>query len=470
MYIKYGAIFCILFFAIIGKTFAEDKFIGLPEPGHLKDEWWPSNFHGNDGEADRVEDSDSQKNSPAPANGRDNKKNNNNKDEKHIVRSAPLVKLHSQDVNNQGLPANTNSRRLPRILRVGPGREFARPSEAAAVAQDGDTVEIDAAGNYRNDEVFWRRNKLSIKGVGGRPLITADRELTNGKALWVIQGNDIKIENIEFTRARVRDRNGAGLRLEGGSVFVTACYFHHNQNGILGGAKNSNVNIEYSEFAYNGTGDGFTHNIYIGKINRLTMRFNYIHHAIVGHNVKSRARENLLFYNRIMDESNGRASYQVDLPNGGTGILVGNVIQQGQKAENWSVIAFAAEGFRYNDNQLIMVNNTIVNDRHTGQFIRYKKGSMLKVVNNIFAGKAKVDNVGILDKFNLVKNLPKFIDRNKFNYHIPKNSSAIDKSISPGKVAGIELRARYEYKHKASATLRNIIHIADYGAFEYRPR
>jgi hypothetical protein len=99
------------------------------------------------------------------------------------------------------------------------------------------------------------------------------------------------VEWIEFSECQVPDENGAGIRQEGNDLTVRHCYFHHNQNGILAGTVNpSTIRIEHSEFGYNGFGDGYTHNLYINNIDSLIFRFNYSHHAIVGHELKSRAR------------------------------------------------------------------------------------------------------------------------------------------------------------------------------------
>ena len=38
------------------------------------------------------------------------------------------------------------------------------------------------------------------------------------------------------------------------------------------------------------------HNLYIGHVNKLTFRFNYSHHAYIGHNLKSRADANYILY------------------------------------------------------------------------------------------------------------------------------------------------------------------------------
>jgi len=57
------------------------------------------------------------------------------------------------------------------------------------------------------------------------------------------------------------------------------------------GPTDSEIVIERSTFARNGKGDGFTHNIYVGRIKRLTVRAVDSHHARIGHNLKSRARK-----------------------------------------------------------------------------------------------------------------------------------------------------------------------------------
>lgn len=71
------------------------------------------------------------------------------------------------------------------------------------------------------------------------------------------------VENIEFTGAKVRDKNGAGIRSEGTNLAISKCYFHDNQNGVLAGKNlQSSIVIADSVFEKNGFGDGQSHNIY----------------------------------------------------------------------------------------------------------------------------------------------------------------------------------------------------------------
>jgi hypothetical protein len=274
-------------------------------------------------------------------------------------------------------------------LRVGPQHELKSPSAAAKVARDGDLVEIEA-GLYAGDAAIWRQHGLTIRGVGGVAHLRADGAHAEGKAIWVIKGANTTVENIEFSGAKVRDRNGAGIRLEGAGLTVRNSYFHHNENGILTGVNpQSDILIEHSEFAHNTHQGGHNHNLYIGTVRSFTLRFSYVHHAMGGHNVKSRALKNVIEYNRIMDQKDGRSSYAIDLPNGGLSFVIGNVLQQGPRNENRTVVAYGAEGYKNPLNELHFINNTVVNEDPTGgRFIYARRGaSAIRIVGNLFSGR-----------------------------------------------------------------------------------
>jgi hypothetical protein len=204
-------------------------------------------------------------------------------------------------------------------LQVGPGKPFATPCAAIAAASVGSTIEIDSSVPYSGDTCAWTTDNLTIRGVGGaRAHIDAGGQSSQGKGIWVISGKNTVIENIEFSGASVPSLNGAGIRQQGDNLTIRNCYFHDNQEGILtDSSPTSTVLIELSEFARNGSGDGQSHNLYIGNVAQLIFRYNYSHHANIGHLLKSRAAQNVIAYNRLSDESTGNSSYQIDLPNGG---------------------------------------------------------------------------------------------------------------------------------------------------------
>ena len=253
------------------------------------------------------------------------------------------------------------------------------------------------SGDYVRDVAMWNKSDLTIRGVGGPVRIIAGGASAEGKATWVVRGDRIVVENLTFIGSRVPDRNGAGIRLERGRLKVVDCAFLDNQNGILT-ANNADIELEIegSEFGNNGAGDGQSHNLYAGAIGKLTVTGSYFHHANVGHLLKSRAERNFVSYNRLTDETEGRASYELEFPSGGLAYVLGNVIEQGAKTENWTIVSFGAEGYRSPGNELYLVNNTIVDDRRNpGTFLRVKGGAdRVKAVNNLLFGKGALDTAG----------------------------------------------------------------------------
>jgi hypothetical protein len=354
-----------------------------------------------------------------------------------------------------------------RILKVGPGKTYKLPSQAAAAAHDGDIVEIDAA-LYDGDVAVWAANHLILRAVGGRAHLRVAGQSAQGKGIWVITGNGAVVENIEFSGARVPDQNGAGIRLEGTGLTLRNCYFHNNEDGILtGNDSTSDVLIEGSEFSNNGYGDGRSHNIYVGVVRSFTLQHSYIHHARIGHNVKSRAQTNYILYNRIMDEKTGTASYAIDLPNGGRSYVIGNLIQKGVDADNPDLISYSAEGATNQWQEFYLVNNTLVTERSGGSFLQIHGTPSSLVANNMFVGNAKVLNGVATMSHNLSSDKPMFNGKDQFDYHLPAGSPAVDAGVDPGSAAGFDLTPKYQYVHPLGRESRRQTGAIDIGAYEF---
>lgn len=356
---------------------------------------------------------------------------------------------------------------------VGPSQTYTMPSQVSTLVQDGDTVLIDS-GMYASDVARWQANDLVIKGVNGRARLFSNGMVYGGKGIWVIQGDNTIVENIEFAEAACPDLNGAGIRQEGTNLTVRHCYFHDNENGILSGADvNSDILIEYTEFYNNGYGDGFSHNLYIGHINKLTFQYNYSHHADVGHELKSRAEENYILHNRFDEGATGTASRSIDLPNGGRAVIVGNVIEKGPNSQNSNLIGYGQEGITNSDASVYLVNNTIVNNRPTGSFLALGAGTLYgKVMNNIFAGTgtlitgmaAQLDSGG-----NIVSTIGAagFVNATAYDFHLVASSPAVNHCNPPGYVGAFNLLPTHEYVDTAAMVTRNVNGQLDAGAFEY---
>lgn len=280
-----------------------------------------------------------------------------------------------------------------RVIRVGPKRAVQQVSAAARLAMDGTVVEIDA-GDYAGDVAVWKAARLTIRGIGGRVRLMAGGASAEGKAIWVFRGGEVTVEDVEFSGARVQDRNGAGIRLEGGHLTVRRCRFLDSENGILtSNDPAAALNVEDSEFAHLGAGDGQSHGIYVGAIARFRLTGSHVHHAQVGHLVKSRARVNRIENNLLADGTGGRASYELEFPNGGVAEVLGNVIQQSATTENSIMVSFGAEGYRGPEHRLTLEGNTLVNlAGPEARFVRVATGAeSVHLVNNLLVGQGTVD-------------------------------------------------------------------------------
>lgn len=354
-------------------------------------------------------------------------------------------------------------------LEVGPGKTYAKPCAAFAAAANGDTIDIDASGSYAGDVCSIARSGLTIRGVNGRAHIDAAGKSAGGKAIWVIDGDDTTIENIELSGCKVPDKNGAGIRQQGKNLTIRHSYFHDNENGILAGDKTgSTITIEYSEFGNNGYGDGQSHNLYINHVDLFVFRFNYSHHAKIGHLVKSRAKENHIIANRLTGEPGGTQSYELNLPDGGRSYVIGNLFQQSSTTDNPALLDFLSERNVNPDNHLFVINNTFINELGRGTFVQIgaQTTEPAVITNNIFVGAGTVTSqASAVQSGNFVGTVAQaeFVDPAAWDYRLLPSSPCVDSGVDPG----TDLTPEYEYVHPASGRPRSVVGTIDVGAWEY---
>jgi len=365
-----------------------------------------------------------------------------------------------------------------KIWQVGPTRTYLVPSAVSNLVADGDTVEIDA-GLYTGDVAKWVANYLIIKSVGGGYAhLEAAGNHAEGKAIWVIKGAYCTVEGIEFSGCQVPDHNGAGIRQEGLNLTLRNCYFHHNEMGILTSNDGmSNFLFESCEFSFNGYGDGYSHNVYVGNVLSLQMRYCYSHDAHIGHLVKSRARHNYLLYNRFTGE-NGDGSYEVDLPNGGEAFLIGNLIEQSPNSQNGGIISFGLENQSHPEQRIILSHNTIVNDRFDGRFLQFSNATEHVIIyNNLILGPgtllqgspATLDSSHNIRLTNIADAM--LTDPANYDYHLLANSPCVDAGFAAGIWFDFQMTPNRDYLHPRSFNARVIFGAAeDVGAYEFKPQ
>src|SRR5262249_53433590 len=211
-------------------------------------------------------------------------------------------------------------------LKVGPTQTYKMPSAAAAVAKNGDHIEIQP-GQYF-DCAVWRADNLVIEGTGPGVVITD--KTCDGMGLFVIRGNNTTVRNLTLTRSRVPDSNGAGIRLVKGSLIVDSVKFINNQNGILGGEPGATVTIRNSDFDKNGTCEtACAHGIYIGHVDLLRVENSRFSNTRQAHSIKSRAQRTEVMGSTITDGPEGTSSFLIEIPNGGAVIARDNTLEKG---------------------------------------------------------------------------------------------------------------------------------------------
>ncbi|KAB2926826.1 MAG: hypothetical protein F9K30_05535 [Dechloromonas sp.] len=273
---------------------------------------------------------------------------------------------------------------------VGPGERITTIGEAARLARDGEIIDI-RPGTYRGQPAVWTQDRLLIRGSGERPVMLGGS--AEGKGIWVVRGGKVRIENIEFRGARVAHFNGAGIRFEKGSLSVHACRFADNEMGILtANFPEQTLEVSDSEFADAPHHPGDLHHLlYVGAIGKFVLRGSRFSGGHLGHLVKSRARESHVLYNMLVDGTEGKASYELEFPNGGLVYVLGNAIAQSAGTDNPAIVAYGAEGQRWPDNALYLAHNTLVNEHFGGDFLRvwaekFPAGLEIWQINNLLVG------------------------------------------------------------------------------------
>jgi hypothetical protein len=177
-----------------------------------------------------------------------------------------------------------------------------------------------------------------------------DGGICEGKATLVLRGRGAVVDGLVFENLRVPDGNGAGIRIEKGTLAVSRSLFRNSEQGILSASDDPtiDVTIERSTFSRLGRCDrglSCAHSVYLAGIRSVTVRYSRFEKGSGGHYLKSRSAM-IDVTDSSFDDSQGRTTnYMIDLPGGARGRIERNVFVQGADKENHSAfITVASEG------------------------------------------------------------------------------------------------------------------------------
>ena len=251
-------------------------------------------------------------------------------------------------------PAATQSAAAPYAID---GRGYATLQQAVDAIGDGQGT-ITVADGRHADCAVQEGGRILYRGqTGGRAIF--DGGACEGKGTLVLRGRAAVVEDLVFQNIAVDDGNGAGIRLESGSLEVARAWFRDSQQGILSGSEAGAVTLDRSTFTRLGDNDGGpSHSVYFNRIASLTVTNCRFEEGRGGHYVKSWAARVRIVDNSF-DDAGGRSSnYMIDLPGGASGRIAGNVFVQGADKENHSAfIAVNAEEAGANPTDLVVAGN-----------------------------------------------------------------------------------------------------------------
>ena len=261
------------------------------------------------------------------------------------------------------LPAGAHARILPEMTEHPPDTL----PRALARARPGETVTL-APGLYSGQVGVIDQPGLTLTSPGPGAVLHADGRHVEGKGILVVRAPAVRIENVEFRGARVPAGNGAGIRFEAGTLALARCRFFDNEMGLLSaGRPEMQLLVDDCDFGDAPRHDsGLLHHLlYAGAIGLCVVTRSRFGNGWQGHLLKSRAFVNRILWNELVDGPGGEASYELEFPEGGDNLVLGNRIEQSARTRNPAMLSMGAEAGGRRGGQLVLRGNRFAN-HHPG--------------------------------------------------------------------------------------------------------
>lgn len=261
---------------------------------------------------------------------------------------------------------------------------------AVSQSVSGDTILVHE-GTY-NEVMKLQVAGITIRGADAtRPVINADGLTVTGssgtpRAIFQIEANNITLDNLEMINAR-NGMNGAGVRIREDltsiiSFTIQNCKITYCDMGMMGGSQGTTL-VENCEVGFNTTdtpsGNGYSHNFYMGGPGSIVVKGCYIHDALYGQNYKSRAHYNELLYNWIADSNEGEIgpvdSAATTAANSNM-LMAGNIIisKSNRTGNTMKYVNFGTDGGGPHNGTLYAYNNTMIANHPSIDFLWVNSG------------------------------------------------------------------------------------------------
>jgi hypothetical protein len=291
-------------------------------------------------------------------------------------------------VIGEGMPTGFSAN----SLKVCPsGCTFTMPSQAIAVAKDGDVIEI-MTGSYK-DCMDVRQSRLTIRGVGtARPNLHS--VLCSDKGLITNNGVQNRIENLEISDFHNTSQNGAAIRQDGSGkeLILSNLDIHDGQMGLLGGSSGDHIYVNETKFYRVGLlrDDGeISLPIFTTAGALLQIRKSSFMEPVGTASLIKVRSEVLTIDCSTLANLEEPDSYTIDYQTGGKLVITNSVLEQSQTTVNTTMVAINSVSYNAGiENSISLSGNLFLNDAQKGTFIKMfnTPSNPITATDNTFVG------------------------------------------------------------------------------------